>query len=66
MLVEKLINFQYSILTNNIFPNIPSDFLFSFRKNSEKNISENNIICVGTGQVTMVAASNTFWVSYWT
>jgi hypothetical protein len=46
-------------LTNDIFPNIPSDSLFSFRKKKwgrkesfeNFNISENNIISVELAQV---------------
>jgi len=33
MFVKYLINFEDSILRNDIFPNIPSNYLFSLRKN---------------------------------
>jgi hypothetical protein len=55
MLVEKLINFQYSILTNNIYFQIFHQiFYFPFKKIpkfyfifEDFHISENNIISVG-------------------
>ncbi len=50
-MVKWLINFEESISTNDIFSNISSDFLFSFRKKKILKIStypENNIIRLAT------------------
>ncbi len=51
MFVKYLINFEDSILRNDIFPNIPSNYLFSLRKNISNlkkyfSISENNMLSV--------------------
>jgi hypothetical protein len=51
MFVIYLINFEDSILRNDIFPNIPSNYLFSLRKNISNlkkyfSISENNMLSV--------------------
>ncbi len=51
MFVIYLINFEDSILRNDIFPNIPSNYLFSLRTNISNlkkyfSISENNMLSV--------------------
>jgi hypothetical protein len=57
MLVEKLIDFEDSISTIDIFSNISSEFSFSFRFFLKKisfenfNIFENNIISVELARV---------------
>jgi hypothetical protein len=56
MFVKQLINFEDSISTNDIFPNISSDSLLSFMgkkklKSENFNNSENNVISVKLAQV---------------
>jgi hypothetical protein len=46
MFVKYLINFEHSILRNDILPNIPSNSLFSLNYFFKINISENNMISV--------------------